>query len=480
MPELPPHSVDAEAALLGCILLYPDEAFEAIREAGLTPDWFYENAHRNLYVAIEEFRDAFGDVRDIVVLINHLKSTQRVDDCGGLAYISTLPDKVFSESQAPEYIAILRQQWALRSIERMVERSKLQLQDKPNDWSLVSERLADDIENLRTRANGVPKFVDAASYLSSQLPKPAELIWGLLRRGCRMSIAGGSKSYKSWMLLDLACSVAGKCSWLSIKTTHCPVIFVNLELSEWTVNERVRAICDAKQIKLEPDKLLVFNLRGSKHPFVNHIPTLVHNSRAAGAGLIVIDPIYKIRVGSDEISTADASITMSIIEQVSAKTDTAVVYGQHFSKGNQAAKESIDRLSGSGVYARDPDSILTMTKHREENCYSIEATLRTEKPMPSFVVHWDYPLMRRLDREQADPDDLKRAAGGRPRAAELEDIVGLLKGATTAADWAKAAYNELGISRSSFYRRKLDALAAKLVTQAPDGTYSRTQTPTPS
>jgi len=36
------------------------------------------------------------------------------------------------------------------------------------------------------------------------------------------------------------------------------------------------------------------------------------------------------------------------------KTGAAVGFGAHYSKGNQAGKEAIDRVSGSGVFARDP------------------------------------------------------------------------------------------------------------------------------
>jgi Asp-tRNA(Asn)/Glu-tRNA(Gln) amidotransferase A subunit family amidase len=41
----------------------------------------------------------------------------------------------------------------------------------------------------------------------------------------------------------------------------------------------------------------------------------------------------------------------------------------------------MDRISGSGVFARDPDSVLIMTKHEQEDTYTVEATLRNLKPI---------------------------------------------------------------------------------------------------
>src|SRR3954470_23651854 len=48
----------------------------------------------------------------------------------------------------------------------------------------------------------------------------------------------------------------------------------------------------------------------------------------------------------------------------------------HFAKGNAAAKETIDRISGSGVFARDPDSLITFTKHEEQGSQGSHLTIK--------------------------------------------------------------------------------------------------------
>src|SRR3954462_16003810 len=83
----------------------------------------------------------------------------------------------------------------------------------------------------------------------------------------------------------------------------------------------------------------------------------------------------------------------------------------HFAKGNAAAKETIDRISGSGVFARDPDSLIPFTKHEEEGAFTVEMVLRNLPPVEPFVVKWEWPLFRRAS--QLDPARLKQA-GGRP------------------------------------------------------------------
>src|SRR6185436_7869995 len=117
-------------------------------------------------------------------------------------------------------------------------------------------------------------------------------------------------------------------------------------------------------------------------------------------------------------------------------------------KGNQAAKESIDRISGSGVFARDPDSILVMTQHETKDAFTIDATLRNLKPLEPFCVRWQFPLMRRD--EKLDPKKLKQI--GRPKIHTVEKILAFLKGQKlTSEKWWKKVSLKSGIPRSTFY-----------------------------
>lgn len=308
-----------------------------------------------------------------------------------------------------------------------------------------------------TRASlSIREWGDAFTHIQKPMQKPPEIVHGLLRQGCRLSLSGGSKTYKSWMLLDLSVSVAYGDKWLDFPTTTSPAIFVNLELADWDISDRLHAIACAKHGGVQPGRLLILNLRGSRTPFEKHIPEIIAKAKAIGAKLIVLDPAYKLIVGVDENSTADTAELMSIIEKLSAETGAAVAYGQHFSKGNQAMKESIDRISGSGVFARDPDAILTFTMHKESNSFTCEPILRGEAPVPPFVVEWKHPLMRR--NYSLKPEDLKRV-GGRPAKATPEDLLGLLPAiGMKPGEWEKLACSTLDISETTFkeLRRKLD------------------------
>ena len=57
-----------------------------------------------------------------------------------------------------------------------------------------------------------------------------------------------------------------------------------------------------------------------------------------------------------------------------------MIFGHHFSKGNQARKDAMDRMSGAGAFARDADSLLVLTKHEQPDTYVVESILRNHKP----------------------------------------------------------------------------------------------------
>ena len=79
------------------------------------------------------------------------------------------------------------------------------------------------------------------------------------------------------------------------------------------------------------------------------------------------------------------------VELIVEKTGSAVAFGAHYSKGNQAGKDPLDRISGSGVFARDPDTIMGLTAHEEDGCFTVHSALRNFAGLDPFVVE-EFPL----------------------------------------------------------------------------------------
>jgi hypothetical protein len=310
-------------------------------------------------------------------------------------------------------------------------------------------------EEQQPQQRPLPPIEDASELVLRELPEPAELVEDLLHRGSKLVLGGSSKSNKTWCLVDLALSVAFGEPWLSCKTRRGRVLYINLEIQAPFFRNRLKAVAAAKGIKLEPGHLDVWNLRGYAAPHAQLFEEIRKGAADRQYVLIVIDPIYKVYGGLRENDAGDVASMLDRIEKLAVEIEAAVAFGAHFSKGNQAAKEAIDRISGSGVFARDPDSILVMTAHEEERCFTVEATLRNFKPLEPFVIRWDYPVMRRDD--SLNPRQLKQAKGGRKTMYTADGLLELLpdEGATS-KDWKTLASEETGMGRSTFFELRAE------------------------
>ena len=90
-------------------------------------------------------------------------------------------------------------------------------------------------------------------------------------------------------------------------------------------------------------------------------PRLIRRAKKEGYIAVVIDPIYKILTG-DENNAEQMAKFCNQFDVICRALDCAVIYCHHHSKGAQGGKRSMDRASGSGVFARDPDAMLDMTE----------------------------------------------------------------------------------------------------------------------
>ncbi len=298
--------------------------------------------------------------------------------------------------------------------------------------------------------SSLPAISDAAEFLAEPLAKPDELIAGILHRGSKLALGGGSKSFKTWTLLDLALSVAYGEPWLSRETRLGRVLYVNFEIQPWSWQSRLQAVATAKGIAIESGRLSVWNLRGKAAEYSSLLPK-IRDAVKQDFALIILDPIYKLYGFTDENSAGGVAALLNAIEELTVASGAAVAFGAHFSKGNQSQKESIDRISGSGVFARDPDSLLMFTRHETDDAFTVEATLRNFAPMEPFVVRWQYPCM--VPDAALDPARLKQANGRKPTHSPDDLLKVLPASGLLAKDWIDTAHGE-GISRATFFRLK--------------------------
>lgn len=218
------------------------------------------------------------------------------------------------------------------------------------EWKEWIESVNDDLPDPENMA-------DVWDVLPDLAPP---LIGGVLRQGHKMLLAGPSKAGKSYALIQLCCAIAEGKPWLGFPCAQGRVLYVNLELDRASCLHRFRAVYEALGWPADHlGSLDIWNLRGKAVPMDQLAPKLIRRARKKGYLAVVIDPIYKVITG-DENSADQMANFCNQFDKVCTELGCAVIYCHHHSKGNQGAKRSMDRASGSGVFARDPDALLDL------------------------------------------------------------------------------------------------------------------------
>lgn len=220
------------------------------------------------------------------------------------------------------------------------------------EWEEYTESINDNLpdeENLASVWDKLP-----------ELSPP--LIDGILRQGHKMLLAGPSKAGKSFAQIELCIAVAEGLTWFGFQCTQGKILYINLELDRTSCLHRFKDVYNA--LKIQPHNLQnidIWNLRGKSVPMDKLSPKLIRRAKQKGYIAVIIDPIYKVITG-DENSADQMAAFCNQFDKICTELGTAVIYCHHHSKGTQAGKKSMDRASGSGVFARDPDALLDMSE----------------------------------------------------------------------------------------------------------------------
>ncbi len=100
-----PHNLDAEKALLGCILL--DENVQSDVLDDLKPDDFYQESHREILSGMKAVH-AMGKAVDIVTLTDRLSNDGKLNRAGGVQTVTELAENALSAVNYKQYLEIVK------------------------------------------------------------------------------------------------------------------------------------------------------------------------------------------------------------------------------------------------------------------------------------------------------------------------------------------------------------------------------------
>lgn len=191
--RIPPHSEEAERAVIGSVLL-DASVFDLLKaEYEIRDEHFYIPAHREIWLAMESL-SAAGRAVDIVTLIDSLKRAKSLERVGGGAYLDSLMESTPTAAHVEHYAEKVVNTASLRTVlqaARIIERDSL-AQDAEDGRTVAARGITALCEVLKTKEPDTTVLNDmdesiteweaaAANRLAGHPHKMAGLATGLRR-----------------------------------------------------------------------------------------------------------------------------------------------------------------------------------------------------------------------------------------------------------------------------------------------------------
>jgi replicative DNA helicase len=173
------HDEDAERAILGSLLVYPEIQKPII--TGLTTDDFYLQKHKIIYQTITDLTYQ-GKTANINILKDALEKQEQLDFVGGLSYLYQLSDENVPPDIAYQIIDILKEKTKSRKVFEKTKKILDKIKSKAEIDEIIEEALRDFkeiIKDDKTEAKNFRSiFVNRLSKINEVLKNP-DIIRGL-------------------------------------------------------------------------------------------------------------------------------------------------------------------------------------------------------------------------------------------------------------------------------------------------------------
>ena len=168
--RVPPQNIEAEQAVLGAMLI-DKEAIAKATEV-LSADDFYREAHRVIFSAMLELYNK-NEAVDMVTVTEILKRDNKLEDIGGIAYITSLANVVLTAANVKYHTEIVAEKSVLRQLVRVsteiaamgyeanedvgtlldtAESRILEISNrkKKNDFTAINDILMDSVQSIES------------------------------------------------------------------------------------------------------------------------------------------------------------------------------------------------------------------------------------------------------------------------------------------------------------------------------------------
>ncbi len=251
-----PHSLEAEVAVIGAILLDPNtvpKVLELINE-----DCFYSPAHKKIFHAILLLSQS-NVTPDLITISNELKQMKELDNIGGMDYLNNLLENALTAANVEHHARVILDKYIKR---RLIQTATAIVQENFEDTQTAAT-LADHAQHLilQIKEKGIRKEAVSLRSVLTKVIEDAELLRGQRRhitgietgyyrldeltsgfqRGDFIVIAGRPSMGKTALALNIAAHASAR--------NQAPTLIFSLEMSTTALVQRL--LCAEAQINLK-------------------------------------------------------------------------------------------------------------------------------------------------------------------------------------------------------------------------------------
>ena len=316
---------------------------------------------------------------------------------------------------------------------------------------------------------------DVGVWLGQPQPEIEQVLPEVFDKGAKMLINGNSKARKTFIMLQMAISIASGrpfLRWTPCRPMKCFVL--QGEVPDVHFHARLLRACKCMDVNPESLKgmLKVVNTRG--HKFTLDEPPQWLIKEASETDVLFVDPVYKFFEG-EENSGSDAAKFLAGLDKLTVQSGASIVYVHHAAKGTAGDKQTIDRGSGSGVFARDFDCALFVSPHKEEpDTLVMEPIIRAYKPVEKFCIRFEDGVFRESDHLPVVQSSRDMNGSGVPQSVIKERIKDILsEGDFNKSQIEEEAKNRFSMARNAVRKAVENMLENGEIVQEPTGRYNQ-------
>lgn len=224
----------------------------------------------------------------------------------------------------------------------------------------------------------------AADWLLVPDEEILAIVNGLIDAKNRVAIVGQSKAKKSWFALQLAISLVSGAPFLGMKVSSKKrVLLVNGEIDSAAYKKRLRMMLTGAHVASdELGGLVIANT--SEDCTEWNIGRILMMAKSHHVDVVIVDPFYLLI--DDEIDQSKVKECVRLMKRF-ASAGIALVSVFHATKGRIGDKQTIDRIAGSGIFARDCSTLISLCEHANELDHVVmSCEIRNHPPMPPSTL----------------------------------------------------------------------------------------------